>query len=371
MNQSHFEAKKEEEEKKIILADKKIKSKIHFWLALSFFCVLISLLLIFVIFTFNKQEGNKRKFSSEEKENSSVLDENSGEPRFIDGVYVKKGEENIFPLALMIDNHSEARPPSGLEKANLVFEAEAEGGITRYLAIFASQDEISELGPIRSARPYFVDWVREFSALYVHVGGSPEALVKIKQDNIFDINEFYNEKYFWRSDYFNRPHNVFSSSKKLRDYIRNKNLEEGKFFSWKFKDDQIKKELPLSGKISIKFKLDAYALDWVFDRENNNYIRYQNKNPHYTRSGEIISAKNIIIEYIDAKEIDDKLRLKMEVVGEGKALVCFDGKCREAHWEKKTKGARTRYYIDGEEVVFNRGTSWIEILRPEIEVSIN
>lgn len=363
--------------------EKETKRKIYFWIALGFFCVLISVFLIFMIFNlkapFISKQTKINKSSNLEKTEKEINSEDNvnTKERLIDGVYVKDGDENIFPLAIMIDNHSKARPPSGIDKANLVFEAEVEGGITRYLAIFASRDEIPEIGPIRSARPYFIDWVHEFSALYAHVGGSPEALVKIKQDNIFDINEFYNEHYFWRSNHFDRPHNVFTSSEKLRKYIREKKSkdasreEKGNFFPWKFKDDKSKDKLASSSKISIKFKLDAYAVDWVFDKENNNYIRYQNKKPHYVRSGEIINAKNIVIEYADATVIDDKLRLKMEVGGEGKALICLDGECREARWKKKTKASKTRYYIDGEEVEFNRGTTWVEVLRPEIKVVIN
>ncbi len=364
MNQDPLETKYPE--------GKKTKRKIHFWIALSFFCVLMSSFLIFIIFALLKQFNTNEDFNLEDKKQLSKSEENiNKKARLIDGVYVEEGKENVFPLAVMIDNHSEARPPSGLSKANIVFEAEAEGGITRYLAIFASGNKIPEIGPIRSARPYFIDWAHEFSALYAHVGGSPEALVKIKQDNIFDINEFYNEHYFWRGDHLNMPHNVFSSSEKLRAYIQDKNLQEGKFFPWEFKDDKNKKDLPLSSKISIKFKLDVYAVKWVFDNENNNYIRYQNKKSHNTRSGEVIKAKNIIIQYADAEEIDDELRLSMKVTGEGEALLCFDGECQEASWKKKTKTSRTRYYINDEEAKFNRGTTWIEILRPEIEINID
>ena len=381
MSQYPLETKKENKEE-LITMEKRTKRKIYFWIVLSFFCILISLFLIFLILFFLKQAKVNKVFNSKELKEEIGLEENINKKvRLIDGVYVEEGRENFFPFAVMIDNHSDARPPSGLDRANLVFEAEVEGGITRYLAIFASGENIPEIGPIRSARPYFINWAHEFSALYAHVGGSPEALVKIKQDNIFDINEFYNETYFWRADHFNMPHNVFTSSEKLKKYIQNKNLEEGSFFPWKFKNDKKKKDLPLSSKISIKFKLDIYAVDWIFDQENNIYIRYQNtkcpegvkcsedKKPHYVKSGGIISAKNIIIEYVPAEEIDDKLRLNMKVVGEGEALVCLDGSCREAQWEKKTESSRTRYYINDEEIEFNRGVTWIEVLRPEIEIN--
>jgi len=355
----------------ILLENKKTKHKLYFWIMFSFFCVLVSLFLVFTIFSLFKKTKDSNYTVFKKEKNIRSEDNANLRNRLIDGVYVEDGKENFFPLAIMIDNHNDARPPSGIDRANLVFEAEAEGGITRYLTIFASDEEIPEIGPVRSARPYFIDWAHEFSALYAHVGGSPEALVKIKQDNIFDINEFYNEHYFWRSNYFNRPHNVFTSTKKLRSYIEKKNLKEASFFSWKFKDDKPKKDLPLSSKISIKFRFKTYIVDWVYDKENNNYVRYQDGKPHYTRSGEIISSKNVVLQYVDAEVVDEKLRLNMDVIGEGKASICLDGFCQEASWRKKTKSSRTRYYVDEREVEFNRGTTWIEVLRPEIEVVIN
>ena len=87
-------------------------------------------------------------------------------PQLLDGVMVEPGEENYYPLAVVIDNHFEARPPSGLARANFVIEAPVEGGISRYLAFYSASEQIDEIGPIRSARPYFVDWAREFSGHY-------------------------------------------------------------------------------------------------------------------------------------------------------------------------------------------------------------
>ena len=361
------EGKKEE----LLKEEKKLRAKIHFWIAFSFFCFLIISFLIYFLFLF--RHPFKKEIKIIKKKDKAVIEENVDmKMRLIDGKYIPQEEKNAFPLAIMIDNHSDARPPSGLEKANLVFEAEVEGGITRYLAIFASNDNISEIGPIRSARPYFIDWVSEFGALYAHVGGSPEALVRIKKENIFDINEFYNEHYFWRSDLFNRPHNVFTSTEKLRTYIKKKKLKKKEYFPWIYKDDEIKDNLPDKNIILINFKLDNYHVKWEFDKKNNDYIRYQNGKLHYVRSGDFIRTKNIIIQYINAQEIDEKLRLKMDTIGEGDAFVCFDGKCQKAIWKKKSKTSRTRFYFsDNKEVNFNRGTTWVEVLRPEIKVEIN
>ena len=299
--------------------------------------------------------------------------------RSIDGVYVEKGKENPYPIAIIIENHIDARPPSGLAQASLVFEAEAEGGITRFLAIFAKGQNLEEIGPVRSVRPYFVDWAREFSAVLVHCGGSPSSLVKIVQDNVFSLNEFYNSGYYWRSEKRPGPHNVYTSTENLEKYLNSKGLKEGKYLSWQFKDDTsppaplIEQERGDSennkSKITINFKPPDYVVEWIYDRENNDYIRYLTGQRHKDIDGEEIRVKNVVIAIIDAEVIDDELRLKMDHIGEGKAAVCLDGQCREGKWRKKTGSSRTRFYNEaGEEFEFNAGTTWIEVVRPETEV---
>jgi hypothetical protein len=105
----------------------------------------------------------------------------------------------------MIDNSVFARPPSALSRAGLVYEAEVEGNATRLMAIFSSGKDLNEIGPVRSARPYFIEWAKEFGAPYVHCGGSPEALAILAKGGIIDINEFYGGAYFWRDE----THEIF------------------------------------------------------------------------------------------------------------------------------------------------------------------
>lgn len=301
--------------------------------------------------------------------------------RNIDGVYVEPGQENFYPIAAIVENHIDARPPSALSRANLVIEAEAEGGITRYLAVYADGSEIKEIGPIRSARPYFVDWARELSALFIHCGGSPEALVKIARENVFDLNEFYNGTYFWRDKSRPAPHNIYTSTENLNGYLENKKAGEGKYLSWQFKDDAALPEGEQGENIKIKFKTPTSAkatagkqdfyVDWIYNRESNGYIRYLAGQRHKDADGAEITAKNVAVMYVKAEVIDDELRLKMEHIGSGKAIICLDGKCEEGSWEKKSGSARIRFYAgNDEEFKFNAGAVWIEAVRPEREVVV-
>ncbi len=292
--------------------------------------------------------------------------------RLLDGVYVQPGEDNFYPLAAMIDNHPDARPVFGLSRAGLVYEAEAEGGITRYLAIFAGGETIEKIGPVRSVRPYFIDWAREFSALLIHCGGSPEALTKIIKDNIFDLNEFYNGSYFWRDKDRAAPHNIFTSSANLEKYLEATAKKEGRFLSWRFKDDG--EATAVNEQIKISFKYPDFSVEWNYDIINNDYLRSLDGSVHKDGEGREIRAKNVIIQYNQAEVIDAELRLKMETSGSGRAIVCLDGSCRAGEWVKSSPASRTRYYYEqdgqrGEEVEFNAGKTWIEVVDGSQEVS--
>lgn len=347
-----------------------IKNKKLLWLAVSCFFVVLITILSFIIFKYWESFFGGDIIRSVIK--TEQVDNNCPDcvRRAIDGIYVEKGKENYFPFAVIIENLFEARPQFGLSRANLVYEAEAEGHITRFLAVFADGENIEKIGPVRSARPYFVDWARELSALFVHVGGSPEALVKIKQENVFDMNEFYQGGYFWRAQDKKAPHNVYTSSDNLNQYAQKNQSTEGVYFGWPFKDDAKQEERGEVLKISINFDLADFKVYWEYSKEDNNYLRYMDGSLHRDAiDGQPIKAKNIIVQYVKATVIDDVLRLKMEHVGNGKAILCQDGFCQEGGWSKQSRTARTRFYkTDGEDFEFNAGPTWIEVVRPEIEV---
>ncbi len=348
---------------------RKKKAKVFLIINLIIFFIAVALL-IFIFYFISQSKNTTNKIIDiklEQIDSKGDNDKLNFSPRKIDGVKVPLGEDNTFLMALMIDNHSDARPPSGLAKAHLVFEAEVEGGITRIMGVFSSGQNISEIGPIRSARPYFVDWARELSALYAHVGGSPDALVKIQQDKILDINEFFNGKYFWRDKNKDMPHNVYTSSEKLEKYLNDNSADHNRFVPWFFKDEENIEQRPDSGSIKIDYKLGMYKVEWKYDKENNDYLRYVAGELYKEKDGDAISAKNILIQVAKAHELDDKLRLEMNTIGDGKSLICMDGKCSPGTWEKKHPSDRTRFYADdGREVKFNRGMTWVQVVRPEV-----
>jgi len=297
--------------------------------------------------------------------------------RLLDGVLVPPGEKNFYPVAIIIDNHIDSRPAYGLEYANLVYEAEAEGGITRYLAFFTSSDEIKKIGPIRSSRPYFIDWTKELSAVFMHCGGSPEALVKAKQEQIIDVNEFYNGSYYWRDQAHPAPHNIFTSTSNINEYLEKKKLAAGKFISWKYKNDnkitantKANTNSVSTKNIIINFNRPGFSVEWVYDEINNKYIYNLAGEEYETGDGNKIKANNIILQFMDSKVIDEEYRLKIDTIGSGRAVICLDGKCQAGEWKKSSASSRTRYYYNqnDEEVRFNPGTTWIEVITTGTEI---
>ncbi len=351
---------------------RKKKAKIFLGINLALFLLSVILLAGLYYFINRPHDNPLLKLKTTDKETSlNVAEANKNlVERKIDGVMVPIGEDNNFLLAVMIDNHADARPHAGIAKANLVFEAEVEGGMTRIMGVFSSGENIKEIGPVRSARPYFVDWARELSALYAHVGGSPDALVKIQRDKVLDINEFFNGKYFWRDTVKKAPHNVYTSSENLEKYLSDKSADRNRIIPWLFKDDAKESERATSSVVRVTYKLAQDKIEWKYERTSNYYLRYVDGAEYRDKSGEAVLAKNLVIMEASAMELDDKLRLEMDTIGTGKAQICMEGKCALGSWGKNSPAERTRFFYDnGQEVGFDRGMTWIQVVRPGIVYS--
>ncbi|MBN2884764.1 DUF3048 domain-containing protein [Patescibacteria group bacterium] len=287
--------------------------------------------------------------------------------RWLDGVQVPTEEADVFPVAVMIDNDVLARPQAGLAKASLVYEVPVEGGMTRYLAIYPNNIKIESVGPVRSARPYFVSLAADLQALYLHCGGSPEALDRIKKSSLYDLNEFYNSQYFWRVNDGSReaPHNILTNSDTWQSYLEKQDLSVAKVEAWLFKTEDIHAES--SPDISIYFSANFRAL-WRYNAENNNYQRFFNGLVARDENEEIY-AKNIIIQYIESEVTDEVGRLAINLQGSGEALFCADGECKAVTWHKQSNQRTKYYFINGEEIKLNPGITWIELADQNTKVS--
>jgi len=291
--------------------------------------------------------------------------------RLLDGAVVDSREKVNPPLfAVMIENIIEARPLSGVSKANLVYEAISEAGITRLLAIYTADNSAEEIGPVRSTRPYYLDWAEEYGALYAHCGGSPEALRAMPEYDILNLDQFFNSQYFWRSSKRFAPHNLYTSTELLNKAVKNKEWETKNFEDWLFKEEPKIEERPVEEKqITIDFSKPNYKVGWKYNSEKNDYLRYQAGEVQKDADGSEVRAKNIVVQFVRMQIVDSVGRKKIETIGNGEAQVFLDGKDIEGRWVKIEKGDRTKFYDEsGEEIKFNPGITWIEVVPIGTEV---
>lgn len=311
---------------------------------------------------------------SDRKLTMDILSVEDNRPRRnVDGVRTEAGAEDPRLFGVMVENMIDARPISGLAGASLVFEAPVEAGITRMLAIYSATAEVGEIGPVRSARPYYLDWASEFDALYAHVGGSPESLARLRIMDLDDLNEFFNGRYFWRSSRRSAPHNTYTSTEVLREALDNLGIAGApQFERWIYKEDARMTERPASQEIVVPFSTEAYEVTWRYDRETNSYARLQSGAPHRDKDGTPIVAKNVAVVFTDIEVIDDVGRRRIRTVGSGRAEVFVDGVPREAEWRKESGGERLRFFLpDGLEVEWNAGPTWIEVVSQATKVVYN
>jgi hypothetical protein len=330
----------------------------------------------------------------------------------LNGMMYTKQEKDIWeknrPLAVMIENHQEARPQSGLSRADVVYEAVAEGGITRFMGVFycGIAAESTLVAPVRSARTYFLNWVLEYDALYNHVGGAglcnddtvddrAKALCQIETYKIKDMDQFglpfkftdtAGKKYPVCSRNYDRldhpvatEHTMVCDTAGLLKVAEDrgwtnvdtnmKNVPWNKnFVSWKFKDDA--KEADRGASFSASFVAwkgyeNDYGVRWDYDRATNSYKRFNGGVAHLDlETKEQLEAK--VVTVIFAKEtgpVDDHGHLLYGNVGSGDGLVFQDGKVTTITWKKPLRTDRTRFYDSaGKEIQFNKGQLWIEML---------
>ncbi len=292
--------------------------------------------------------------------------------RVIDGVAVPEDAPDVARyFAATIDNLSVARPQAGLTKAALVYEAPVEGGITRFLAVFPDDVKADRIGPVRSARPYFLDWASEFDAVYAHVGGSPEALEKIAAYDMLDLNEFSAGKYFWRDENRDAPHNAYTSTVRLveADQKRFSDRPAPQVAGWRFKDDAPAAERPENASLSITYGDPKADVVWTYDPATDDYGRAQGGRQQKDEDGTAVRAKNIVVQYMKVSVIDDVGRRRISTVGNGDALIAIDGLAVHGTWHKDDRTSRTRYYdASGNQIRFNAGATWIEVVPEDAKV---
>lgn len=344
----------------------------------------------------------------------------------INGQLYTKEEQAIWstrrPLMVMIENHSDARPQSGLQGADIVYEAVAEGGITRFMGVFycgivaESESNKYDLGPVRSARTYFLDLASEYSdyPLYTHVGGANcsaatnggACTTNKKAQAIEQIASYgWNDKGTWgdlsqfslsykvcrreperTGKVVATEHTMYCSSKELyntaaargltnKTEVKNTSWDKS-YRSWVFKQEDKASSTPTASSISFDFwsGYKGYSVNWKYDAINNNFIRYNGGEEHVDfNTQKTITAKNIVIQFAkESRSIDEHLHNLYEVIGSGTGVLIQNGIKTDITWSKANRVSRTIYKDkSGKEVNFVAGNVWVEILPLNTDITYN
>jgi hypothetical protein len=289
------------------------------------------------------------------------------------GEYIKEAVARSVPLAAMIDNYSAARPSTGLNEAAIVFETLVEGGVTRLLGVWQTEDEV-EIGPIRSARHYFLPWVKELQAIYVHSGGSTQALAAIAQDKtIKDADEFRHGGSYYRVNGIPAPHDLFSTTGRLQALATKFSSDSvSSPATWQFSDSLVpapatEEAGDSATTITLDFSISPYKVRWAYDEASNQYRRVVGNAIDYDRATkQQLTARNIIV--LETTVVPDKKSPKPDAVvvgtvGEGPLTVFRDGRVIKGKWLKATDTSPLEFFdSSGSAIKLARGRSWLEVI---------
>lgn len=261
--------------------------------------------------------------------------------------------------AIMLENSPDARPQSGLKEAGVVYEAIAEGGITRFLAVY-QESKPRLIGPVRSLRMYYVDWLAPYQPTIAHIGGSKFALDEVRNGKYRDIDQFFNASTYWRANDRYAPHNVYTNFERLDELNRKKGYTNSTFTSWPRTDAKPVAE-PNATIINVTISGPLFNSSYAYDNKTNTYIRSQAGAPHTDReAGQITPSTVIVMDTTMVKSFEDGWREQITTTGNGKARIFQNGTVIEATWSKKDRGSQIKFTDQsGKEVELVRGQTWI------------
>lgn len=260
---------------------------------------------------------------------------------------------------IMLENSPDARPQSGLKNAGVVYEAIAEGGITRFLAVYQHKKP-QLIGPVRSLRMYYLDWAAPYNGSIAHVGGSAAALAEVRNGNYRDIDQFFNAGTYWRATDRYAPHNVYTSFANLDALNAAKGYTQSTFASFPRTDDAPAAE-PNATSIAINFSSPTYNTAYAYNGECNCYNRSLGGVAHTDREAGQITPSSIIALRVNMQRVlEDGYREQITTTGSGSAILFQNGIAQEVTWHKADRGSPLIITdSEGKEVPLVRGQTWI------------
>ena len=292
-----------------------------------------------------------------------------------------KEEIKIFsgtdrPIAIMIDNHKDAWPQAGLNKAYCVYEIIVEGGETRLMALFKGVN-LDEIGPVRSSRHYFLDYALENDAIYTHYGWSPQAqsdISTLKVNNINGITESTSN--FWRIKAKSAPHNVLTSTESILKIAENKGYKttsnSTSVLHYVEREVELESEI-VANEVTIPYST-LHTVSYKYDAEAKRYVRYARgkKQTDYSTK-EDVTTKNIIITFAENYKLQDsenKDRQGLKNIGTKEGYYITNGKAIKITCQKDSRTAKTVYKdLNGNVIDVNDGNTFINICPIDAKVT--
>jgi hypothetical protein len=269
-------------------------------------------------------------------------------------------------LAIMVENQADARPQTGLTRADVVYEVLAEGGITRFIALYLSGDA-SVVGPVRSLRHYFAFLAGDYGADVVHIGASPEGFTWRDAMHMGHLDESAGDPGVWRVRTRPPPHNAYTDTAADRGFLRNLGWQRNRRWGPLLFSDNAPRGEEAATSISLRFRPWPYRVEYEWDAGAGRYLRVMEGSPHRdAASGEQIAPATVVVQFTEVDPIpnDEKLRIDVDLVGaSGDLLVFSDATRREGTW---SKGAPTdaSQWLDaaGNPMVIPPGPVWVEVV---------
>ncbi|HVV66544.1 MAG TPA: DUF3048 domain-containing protein [Candidatus Saccharimonadales bacterium] len=305
-----------------------------------------------------------------------VTDASKTVPSTLTGLPVDPSVNQRTVTAVMVENSPQARPQSGLGDAGVVFEAIAEGGVTRFMALY--QDTApNNVGPIRSARPYYVQWSMGFDAGYAHVGGSPDALADIKAWHVRDLDQFSNGGSYHRISSRAAPHNVYTSISALNQLEVQKGYDTSVYKGFVRKKKAVPdKSKPAAAKsINLTLSGPTYNVHYDYNAASNNYGRSVGGAPHVDANTNKQITPAVVIAMVvpyslGALDSSGAYYSNYGVVGSGPVYVFQDGGVITGTWAKKSNTDQITFTgADGQPIKLNPGQTWITAVSDTGKVS--
>lgn len=271
-------------------------------------------------------------------------------------------------LMVMVNNHAKARPQTGLNRADLVFEILAEGDITRFAAFYHSQTE-GTVGPVRSARPYYLDLGEGFDAVIAHAGGSPDAKERYEQPGYPSLDGIgKGERYFWREDFRVSPHNLYTSLEKLLQGVEENNFSNHQNIPRLTFSDEA--DIPTGDKgvekVTIAYH-PLYNAGYAYNPAKGQYVRYtQGEMQVDFETKEPIVVDNVLVIRAKHDVLDDLGRRAVDVTGSGTGWLFQKGGVQEIEWAYEDGFPRP--YTDGRELPLVPGKTWVNVIPENAEV---